>query len=32
MYEVRSIVDMPVTDLGEATMLRCCRLGQRLAS
>jgi allantoin racemase len=30
LYEARSAVDIPVIGLGEATMLWCCQLGQRL--
>ncbi|NRB03840.1 MAG: hypothetical protein HRU30_11310 [Rhodobacteraceae bacterium] len=30
LYEARSVVDIPVIGLGEATMLWCCQLGQRL--
>ena len=30
LYEARSAVDIPVIALGEATMLYCCQLGQRL--
>ena len=30
LYEARSVVDIPVIALGEATMLYCCQLGQRL--
>jgi Asp/Glu/hydantoin racemase len=29
LYEARSVVDIPVVSLGEATMLYCCQLGQR---
>ena len=30
LYEARSAVDIPVIGLGEATMLYCCQIGQRL--
>ena len=30
LYEARSAVDIPVIALGEATMLYCCQLGQRI--
>ncbi|GIX15209.1 MAG: hypothetical protein KatS3mg118_3168 [Paracoccaceae bacterium] len=30
LYEARSAVDIPVIGLGEATMLYCCQLGQRI--
>lgn len=30
LYEARSVVDIPVIGLGEATMLWCCQMGQRL--
>lgn len=30
LYEARSVVDIPVIGLGEATMLWCCQLGQRI--
>ena len=30
LYEARAAVDIPVIALGEATMLYCCQLGQRL--
>ena len=30
LYEVRSMVDIPVIALGEATMLYACQLGQRI--
>ena len=30
LYEARSAVDIPVIGLGEATMLWCCQLGQRI--
>ncbi|WP_282607863.1 aspartate/glutamate racemase family protein [Pelagibius sp. Alg239-R121] len=30
LYEVRAAVDIPVIALGEATMLYCCQLGQRI--
>jgi len=29
LYEARTVVDIPVVSLGEATMLYCCQLGQR---
>lgn len=29
LYEARSVVDIPVVALGEATMLQACQLGQR---
>src|SRR3977135_861417 len=29
LYEARSVVDIPVLSLGEATMLHACTLGQR---
>jgi allantoin racemase len=30
LYEVRSVVDIPVVALGEASMLYACQLGQRI--
>ena len=30
LYEARTVVDIPVTALGEASMLYCCQLGQRI--
>lgn len=30
LYEARTVVDIPVTALGEATMLYACQLGQRI--
>ncbi len=30
LYEARSVVDIPVIGLGEATMLWCCQMGQRI--
>jgi len=30
LYEARSVVDIPVIDLGEASMLHSCQLGQRI--
>ena len=30
LYEARSVVDIPVIGLGEATMLWTCQMGQRL--
>ncbi|WP_218940105.1 aspartate/glutamate racemase family protein [Denitrobaculum tricleocarpae] len=30
LYEVRAAVDIPVIALGEASMLYCCQLGQRI--
>lgn len=30
LYEARAAVDIPVIALGEATMLYCCQLGQRI--
>ena len=30
LYEVRSVVDIPVVSLGEASMLYACQLGQRI--
>ena len=30
LYEARAAVDIPVIGLGEATMLWCCQMGQRL--
>ena len=30
LYEARTVVDIPVTALGEATMLFACQLGQRI--
>lgn len=30
LYEARSVVDIPVIGLGEATMLWCCQIGQRI--
>ncbi len=30
LYEARATVDIPIVALGEATMLYCCQLGQRL--
>ncbi len=29
LYEARSVVDIPVVSLGEASMLYACQLGQR---
>ncbi len=30
LYEARTVVDIPVISMGEATMLYCCQLGQRI--